>query len=358
MAVFPDRIVLKNSIDSEATIVSAIGSGGTDAIQPGELVIGRESSAAKLYTLDSAGNVVIVAGGSGGATSIDELTDVDTSTTPPSSGQILSWDGLNWVPADQTGGGGGSVRTAFVTETRTASGGAAVFTDIGKSGQLVQVTSSLNAWIVLYPTAAARTADAGRAFGADPAPGSGVLAEFYVASGSTVLATPGTTYFNNDTTKANAIYAAVRSQAGANVDSEITLECYAADGTIGYRTTLIATTASLANDTAENLTFTETGRSGRFISITTDKAAWVTLYSSTAARTADSGRDIGTDPVAGSGVLAEAITTGSQTIKITPSAGYFNDETPTVSEIYAKVVNKSGSTNTIAVSITIVPAEV
>lgn len=66
MAVFPDRIVLKNSTDSEASIVSAIGSGGTDAIQPGELVIGRESSAAKLYTLDSTGSVVIVAGGAGG----------------------------------------------------------------------------------------------------------------------------------------------------------------------------------------------------------------------------------------------------------------------------------------------------
>ncbi len=33
-------------------------------------------------------------------TSIDGLTDVDTSTTAPVSGQVLSWDGTNWVPAD------------------------------------------------------------------------------------------------------------------------------------------------------------------------------------------------------------------------------------------------------------------
>lgn len=46
------------------------------------------------------------AGSGGGATSIDDLTDVDTSTTPPTNGQVLEWDGTNWVPGDQTGGGG------------------------------------------------------------------------------------------------------------------------------------------------------------------------------------------------------------------------------------------------------------
>jgi hypothetical protein len=42
--------------------------------------------------------------GTGGATSIDELTDVDTSTTTPSVGQTLVWDGANWVPGDSTEG--------------------------------------------------------------------------------------------------------------------------------------------------------------------------------------------------------------------------------------------------------------
>lgn len=42
----------------------------------------------------------------GGATSIDDLSDVDTTTTPPSNGQFLSWDGANWVPATAGGGGG------------------------------------------------------------------------------------------------------------------------------------------------------------------------------------------------------------------------------------------------------------
>ena len=42
--------------------------------------------------------------GTGGATSIDELTDVDTSTTTPFIGQTLVWDGANWVPGDSSDG--------------------------------------------------------------------------------------------------------------------------------------------------------------------------------------------------------------------------------------------------------------
>lgn len=37
--------------------------------------------------------------------SIDNLTDVDTSTTSPSTGDVLEWDGSNWVPAAPSGGG-------------------------------------------------------------------------------------------------------------------------------------------------------------------------------------------------------------------------------------------------------------
>jgi len=35
---------------------------------------------------------------------IDDLSDVDTSSSPPSNGEVLEWDGSNWVPAPQSGG--------------------------------------------------------------------------------------------------------------------------------------------------------------------------------------------------------------------------------------------------------------
>ena len=42
------------------------------------------------------------------AFSIDALSDVDTTTTAPVSGQVLKWNGTNWVPAADSTAGGGS----------------------------------------------------------------------------------------------------------------------------------------------------------------------------------------------------------------------------------------------------------
>ena len=140
---------------------------------------------------------------------------------------MLAWNGTNWVPADAaTGGGGGGSSAARLVETQTAASGIATFSGIGHSGTLVDVTSSLDAWIVFYDSAASRTADSSRAYDTDPSTGSGVLAEFYITAAGTVLATPGTTYFNNDTSVTEAVYAAVRDQAGASVDSQVTVTAY------------------------------------------------------------------------------------------------------------------------------------
>lgn len=74
MAVFPDRIILKNSTDDEADILAAIGYGGISTIQEGELVIGLKPGAANLYSVDSDGLIVKV--GSNEATALNDLTDV------------------------------------------------------------------------------------------------------------------------------------------------------------------------------------------------------------------------------------------------------------------------------------------
>lgn len=65
MAVFPERIVLKNSTDPSADLSYALGY--TYPIVPGEIVVGRETDSVKLYALDSSGAVRAVGGsGSGG----------------------------------------------------------------------------------------------------------------------------------------------------------------------------------------------------------------------------------------------------------------------------------------------------
>ena len=65
MAVFPDRIVLKNSTDSEAAIIAAIETGGTDAITQGEIVLGLSDFAAALFTKDALGAIVAISGSGG-----------------------------------------------------------------------------------------------------------------------------------------------------------------------------------------------------------------------------------------------------------------------------------------------------
>ena len=72
-------------------------------------ITGGNPGIGKVLTSDANGNAtwenpVTVALGS-----IDNHTDVDTSTNPPVNGQVLSWDGTNWVPDDVTATSLGSI---------------------------------------------------------------------------------------------------------------------------------------------------------------------------------------------------------------------------------------------------------
>ena len=119
------------------------------------------------------------------------------------------------------------------------------------------------------------------------------------------------------------------------------------------RTTVSATNSIAANGIA-NISMT-TPKTYALLSIETSHAAWVTLYSDTTSRTADSSRNETTDPVAGSGVLAEVITSGSTTQLITPASLCFNSAGANTT--YLKIVNKSGSTANVQVTLTYVSLE-
>lgn len=491
MAVFPDRIVLKNSTDAEATIITAIQSGGTDEIAQGEIVLGINTTDVKFYTkagdgsivtlggagtalgdltdvdlstpatdgqiiaynsisgnwepvdqnvvedttpqlggdLDVNGNYIVSASGGdvtiapdttggfvvrgnntdgsitlnctanthgvtiqspphadaatytlilpstagttgqvltsqggsqltwedAGAFSLGDLNDVDTTTTPPTDGQVLAWDNANsqWEPADATGGGGGGSIAGTILqkeETQTASAGAATFTELGESGLLASVSTTADAWVVLYPTAADRTADASRAYGEDPAPGSGVLAEFYVTTSGAVLASPGTTYFNNDTVSTNALYAAVRDQAGANVAADITIKAYVHQGFGGVGT---ARTTDSGTAASGLLTLTGMGQTGQFCTVTSSLDAWVVFYGSDADRTADNARAFATDPAPGSGVQAEFYIAAGTTVLATPGSTYFNNDTNPTDAMYLAVRDTGGSAVNSLVTVTV-----
>ena len=118
--------------------------------------------------------------------------------------------------------------------------------------------------------------------------------------------------------------------------------------------TTASVTQSIANNGIANVSFT-TAKAMALMKIETSHAAWVTLYSSTSARTNDAGRLETTDPTPGSGVLSEVITTGNVSQIITPATVCFNEAGATTT--YAKIVNKSGSTANVQVTLTYVQLE-
>ena len=118
--------------------------------------------------------------------------------------------------------------------------------------------------------------------------------------------------------------------------------------------TTSSVTQSIASNGVANVSFT-TAKTMALLKIDTSHAAWVTLYSSTLARTNDAGRLETTDPTPGSGVLSEVITTGNVSQLITPATVCFNEAGATTT--YAKIVNKSGSTANVQVTLTYVQLE-
>tara|TARA_E500000331_G_scaffold85808_1_gene81440 strand:+ start:44750 stop:45772 length:1023 start_codon:yes stop_codon:yes gene_type:complete len=160
--------------------------------------------------------------------SIDALSDVDTTTTAPSANDVLTWDGSKWEPAAPSGGGGGSGLTSRTTANGTASnladGGSANMTiTAAKTYALLKIQTSHAAWVTLYTSTAARTADASRLEVTDPQPGSGVIAEIITTDGGTQSITPGTIGWNDDGTPSTNVYAKVVNKSGSTQNLTVTL---------------------------------------------------------------------------------------------------------------------------------------
>lgn len=93
--------------------------------------------------------------------SIDALSDVDTTTSAPTNNQVLSWNGSAWVPADQTGGGGGeanqnafsviavggqnSVEADTTTDTLNFAAGSGISITTNSISDTVTISSTVNA---------------------------------------------------------------------------------------------------------------------------------------------------------------------------------------------------------------------
>ena len=122
------------------------------------------------------------------------------------------------------------------------------------------------------------------------------------------------------------------------------------------RGSVTGTTGSLADAAEADLDITGF-KSYALLTITTDRAARVRLYVTAATRTADASRVEGVDPTSDAGLIAEVITTGAETVIISPGAYGFNLESSPTTTIPCRVTNKSGGTSTVQVDLNVVQLE-
>ena len=123
------------------------------------------------------------------------------------------------------------------------------------------------------------------------------------------------------------------------------------------RDSYAGTTASLADQASGDLDVTGC-KTYTLFKISTDVAAWVTLYTDAASRTADTRTyaDKGSDPST-DGVIAEVITTGAETVIVAPGVIGFNNEASPTTNIPMRVFNDSGGTATVTVTVDVLTLE-
>jgi hypothetical protein len=274
----------------------------------------------------------------------------DGTFTYTAAGITYSWNGESWTAAGS--GATATDLTVFSATNATASGGGSLAYN-SNTGDFTFTPPDLSGYLISVGVINNHT-DVNITNVAD-----GQLLKYDTFSGDWINFTPNylTSYTETDPVFAASDAAAVTAAKITNWDTAYGWGNHASAGyltSLPSRTTAFATSASVPNNGSSNLSIT-TPKTYALLKIATSHAAWVTLYSSTTARTNDTGRTETTDPTPGSGVLAEVITTGSATQLITPGTICFNETAGTTT--YVKIVNKSGSTANITVTLHYVQLE-
>ena len=185
--------------------VGAVGASGTslyvngDARVTGILTVGSSS-----VTLNGSTNEIIVGTG-------------------------ITINGNTGIISATSFSGGGITTSRVNVSAATGSIGSGATTNLSitayKSYGLLKVGISSAAWVRLYVDAASRTSDASRSYLADPAAGSGLIAEVRTETAgiSTFLMTPGVIGWNNDVSVGSTVYAAVTNNESSAATITVTL---------------------------------------------------------------------------------------------------------------------------------------
>lgn len=303
-------------------------------------------------SLDTASGVLSTTGGGGGSGTVTSIIAGNglTGGTINTSGTIA----LNTACVIQP-----SAYTAKGTLLSASGPSAPSALGVGSNGQSLVADSTCTTglkWVTLTQcpgTVTSVTAGTGLTGGTISSSGTIALDTACVIQ-PTILTAKGTLI--------SATAAGAPTALGVGADGQVLTACAActagltwgAGGGAVARATTSVTTSSIASNASENVSITIPATYA-LLKIQTSHAAWVTLYTDTASRTSDASRTENTDPLPGTGVVAEVITSGATTQLISPGTiGFSSDGTGTS---YARIKNKSGATAAITVTLTYVKLE-
>ena len=283
----------------------------------------------------------------------------DGSFTHTASGITWAWDGTTWNAQGVTG------TYTLPTASATILGGVKVGSNLTIAGDgtlAAQTGASVNCFSTIQVSGQNNiTADSNSdtltfAAGTNISLATNASSDtitINAAGGALTIQEEGVS-LATDATTLNFVGAGVTA-TGTGATKTITITGGGGSG-LQARTSANAATASIADGASANIQITA-AKTYALQKIQTSAAAWVTLYVSDAARTADASRNETTDPLPGAGVIAEVITSDGAIQNITPGTLGWNDEATPTTDAYLKVVNKSGSTQAITVTLHFVALE-
>tara|TARA_Y100000287_G_scaffold13452_1_gene9789 strand:+ start:456 stop:1610 length:1155 start_codon:yes stop_codon:yes gene_type:complete len=341
--------------------------------------------------------------------SLGQLTDVDLSTAP-TTGQVLKYNGTIWNAAADGGGGGGI--SNVVEDTTPQLGGnldlnsknidgtgninitgtldvssSSTFGSVTTSGSATFGTNSNHVQVIGISKILRMGGSTGLTIqeegtSAQISQETGSLRFFYDSGNQykwAIFNNAGSVdlyYANNkkfETTNVGVIITGSLTAGGLTYPTSngTNGQVLTSDGSGGVTWTTVsgggatlsrgtvsgATNSSHQNNSDQTLTLS-LGKSYSLLKMVVSHQAWVRVYTSSAAATADSSRLITEDPLPGSGLIAEAITTTTnQTVNFTPALIGWNDESPVTANAYVVVRNRTGGTQAITVTLTKIELE-
>ena len=266
----------------------------------------------------------------------NELTDGSLNHTD--DGVTLSWDDESWSAQ------GINLAYSLPTASTTTKGGIKVGNNLSISNDTLSATSSVNDLTDLSDVTVSGT------------PTTGYVLKYDGSTWAPAADDTGTTITAIDDI-GDVVLSSPQASEVLSYDGTNWVNSAAAGGTnLQARTTAQASTGNILDGASSNIQMTAV-KTYALLKIQTSHAAWVTLYTNIPSRSADSSRNETTDPLPGTGVIAEIITSDGAVQNITPGTIGWNDDTTPSDKIYAKVVNKSGSSANITVTVHFVQIE-